>query len=152
MPLHPLIVHIPLVLAGLVPFVAGFLAWQTGRGRGSRWAWAVALALEAAIVIGVLIAIDSGGDEAGVVRSVVPRDAIHEHADAAHWFEYATFATLALLIAATFLRDKLSAILGWIATAVALVTVAIGIRVGHLGGKVVFEYDAPAAYKTPAAH
>ena len=150
MPLHPLIVHIPLVLAGLVPIVAGFLAYQTQRGRGSRLQWMVALALQVAIVIGALIAIDTGGDEAGVVRSVVPRDAIHEHADAAHWFEYATFATLALIAAATFLRDKRSAIVGWVATAVAAVTVVIGIRVGHLGGKVVFEYDAPAAYKTPA--
>ena len=150
MPLHPLIVHIPLVLSGLVPIVAGFLAFQTQKGRGSRKQWLVALALQAAIVIGVLIAIDTGGDEAGVVRSVVPRDAIHDHADAAHWFEYATFATLALIAAATFLRDKRAAIVGWIAAVVALVTCVIGIRVGHLGGKVVFEYDAPAAYKAPA--
>ncbi len=151
MPLHPLIVHIPLVLCGLTPIVAGFLAWQTWRGRGSRRAWLVALALQLVIVGGVLIAIDTGGDEAGVVHSVVPRDAIHEHADAAHWFEYATALTLVLVIAATALRDRRSAIAGGAAAVIALVTVAIGIRVGHLGGKIVFECDAPAAYKTPAA-
>ncbi|HTJ45372.1 MAG TPA: DUF2231 domain-containing protein [Kofleriaceae bacterium] len=147
MPLHPLIVHIPLVLAGLVPIVAAYLARETWLGRGSRRAWLVPLALQVVIVATVLIAIDTGGDEAGVVRAVVPRDAIHDHAGAAHWFEYATIATLAILAAAAWLRDRRAAIAGFVATAVALVTVVIGIRVGHLGGKLVFEHDAPAAYR-----
>jgi uncharacterized membrane protein len=146
-PLHPLIVHVPLVLAGLVPIVAGFLAWQTWRGRGSRAQWLVAIALQAVIVIGALVAIDTGGDEAGTVHTVVPRDAIHEHAQAAHWFEYASFATLAVLVVAAALRERRAAIAGLVAAVIAAVMVATGIRAGHLGGKVVFEYDAPAAYK-----
>ena len=151
MPLHPLIVHIPLVLAGLVPIVAGFLAWQAWRGRAGRKSWLVALALQAVIVIGALVAVDTGGDEAGTARKVVPREAIRDHAQAADWFEYATFATLVPLAAAALLREpKQAAIAGAVAAVLALVMVAIGIRVGHLGGKVVFEHDAPAAYKSPA--
>jgi hypothetical protein len=146
-PLHPLIVHIPLVLAGLVPIVAGFLAWQTWRGRGSRRQWLVALALQAVVVIGALVAVDTGGDEAGTVHTVVPREAIHAHAQAAHWFEDAAIATLVLIGVATALRDRKAAVAGIVATVVAAGMVAIGVQTGHLGGKIVFQYDAPAAYK-----
>jgi hypothetical protein len=149
MPLHPAIVHIPLVLCGLVPIVAGFLAWQAWRGRGSRRAWLVAIALQLVIVITAYVAADAGSDDAHVISGAVPRDAIHEHAQAAGWFEWANDATLALLVAAAALRDKRSAIAGFAATAAAAVTVAMAFRVGHLGGKIVFEHDAPGALKLP---
>lgn len=147
MPLHPLIVHVPLVLAGLTPIIAAYLAWQTWRGRDTRRGWLVAIALQVVIVAGAVIAIDTGGDEAGVVHTVVPREAIRDHAGSARWFEYASGATLALLAASAVLRDRRAAIAGGAATVVALATLAIGIRTGHLGGKIVFEHDAPSAYK-----
>jgi len=147
MPLHPAIVHIPLVLCGLVPIVAGFLAWQTWRGRGSRRAWAVAIALEAVIVLAAYVAANAGSDDAHTIAGAIPRDAIHDHASAARWFEWANDATLALLVAAAALRDKRSAIAGFVATATAALTVAIAFRVGDLGGRIVFEHDAPAALR-----
>jgi hypothetical protein len=148
MPLHPAIVHIPLVLCGLTPIVAAFLAWRTWRGHGDRRAWLVAIALQLVIVIGAYVAANAGSSDAHAIGGAVPRDAIHEHAQAAGWFEWAADATLALLVAAAALRDKRSAIAGFAAAAVATVTVAIAFRVGHLGGEIVFEHDAPAALKS----
>jgi uncharacterized membrane protein len=149
-PLHPLIVHVPLVLAGLTPLVAGYLAWRTSRGQVSRAAWAVAVALQIVIFVGAWTAMATGKHEASIVRAVVGRDAIGEHADAAQRFMWASFAVLAALVAATFLRGRRGAIAGGAATALALVTLALGIRAGHLGGGLVFEHDAPRAYQ-PAA-
>lgn len=146
MPIHPIVVHIPLVLAGLTPIVAGWLAWQTWQGRGSRRAWFVAFALQAVIVGSALVAIDTGGDEAEVVRKVVPHGTIGEHAHEARQFTMAAGAVAAMLLAAVVFTDKKAAVAGAVAAAASLFVVLLGIRAGHAGGKLVFEYDAGAAY------
>ena len=152
MPLHPIVVHIPLVLAGLTPVVAGWLAWQTWRGRGSRRAWLVAFTLQAVIVGSALVAIDTGGDEADVVRKVVPRGAIGAHAHDAKQFAIGAGAVGVMLLAAVAFTEKKAAVAGGVAAAAAVVVVLLGVRAGHEGGKLVYQYDAAAAYvKVPTA-
>jgi len=146
-PLHPLIVHIPLVLAGLTPLITGFLAWHAWRGGTTRRAWLVPLALQLVIFVGAWLAMSSGEDQAEIVRAVVPRGSIGEHAHAAQWFTWATFATLVVIGAAVALRGRRVAIAGVLATALALATVGLGVRAGHRGARLVFEYDAPSAYR-----
>jgi hypothetical protein len=146
MPIHPIVVHVPLVLAGLTPLVAGWLAWQTWRGKGSRRAWLVAFALQAVIVGSALVAIDTGGDEADVVRKVVPHGVIGAHAHAARQFTIGAGAVAAMLLAAVVFTDKKAAVAGGVAAAAAVFVVVLGLRAGHAGGKLVFQYDAGAAY------
>ena len=145
-PLHPVIVHIPLVLAGVVPLVVGWLSWRAIRGGASRRAWAVALALQAVVLGGALIALDTGGDEEERALQVVPAAAIEAHEERAELFTLEAAATGLLIAGATALRRRGSAALGVAATAASLAVVVLGVRTGSAGGALVYQHDAAAAY------
>jgi len=50
LPLHPAIVHLPLGLAVLMPFIAAGFAWAVWTGRVRPRAWAAVVLLQAVLV------------------------------------------------------------------------------------------------------
>ena len=151
MPLHPIVVHIPLVLAGLIPIVAGWLTWRTLRGASNRRAWAAALALQAVVLGGALVALRTGGQEEERVEERVPEAAIEVHEERAEAFTIGAGVVGALLLAAVALRGRGAAAAGAAATVAAAVVVLLGVRTGEAGGQLVYVHDAPAAYAQPGA-
>ena len=98
MPLHPSLVHLPLGLAVLMPFLAAGFGWAVWTGRVRLRAWAAVVALQAALVVGGLVALQSGKAEEERVESVVTDAAIETHEEAAELFLWA--AGLTLVVAA----------------------------------------------------
>ncbi|MBI3204036.1 MAG: hypothetical protein HYZ29_21035 [Myxococcales bacterium] len=147
MPLHPVIVHIPVALAVLMPLIAGGLLLATWRKWLPARAWAMALALQAVLAIGGFAAMNTGEREEDRVEKVVPEAALEAHEDAGKRFMIGAIAVLALAAVPMFLRrDSLKVAAMGAATAGTLAVVALGYDVGHKGGKLVYVEGATKAY------
>jgi uncharacterized membrane protein len=144
-PLHPALVHFPIVLAFLAPIVAATLLWaiQSGRLPGGTWLWVVALQ---AVVLGAgWLSAEAGEREEDRVEKVVAHDTIHEHEEAAERFLGIAALTL-VLSGAGMLRGQVGAVARGLTVASAIaVAAAVGVT-GHSGGELVYRHGAALAY------
>jgi uncharacterized membrane protein len=145
-PLHPAIVHFPIVLMILLPFVIAVVLWRLHDGARRR-AWGL-VALTAVLVTGsAWVALRTGEAEEDVVENVVAESAIHEHEEAAEQFLLVSWVVLGLA-AAGFLPGRGGRGGRALTLVGSLALVYFGWRVGDLGGKLVYREGAAAAYVT----
>jgi uncharacterized membrane protein len=148
-PLHPAIVHFPIVLAFLLPLFSLGTLWAIRRGAQFRRAWLVPVALSAALALSSWVAVETGEGQEDRVESVVPDEALDAHEDAAELFLTMSVVLLAVttvgLMGGPIGRSvRVAATIGSAALVVAV------LRVGHTGGKLVYQYNAASAYSNPA--
>src|SRR5262249_62405654 len=97
-PMHPLIVHFPIVLAMLLPIAALVALWAIKKGATPRKAWAVPLAVATALALSAWVATETGESQEERVERVVARGALHGHEEAAERFLVLS-GVLALVVA-----------------------------------------------------
>jgi len=85
-PLHPALVHLPLGLSIVLPLVAAGMAFALWRGLVPRRTWGVVVGLQAALVVGALVALKTGEREERRVEPVVGETALERHEEAAEVF------------------------------------------------------------------
>lgn len=144
-PLHPAVVHFPIVFMFLVPIVAGAALWAIRRGARPMLAWAAPAAVAAALAASAWVAVETGEQQEERVESVVSERVIDTHADAAETF-LALSAGALVIFAAGFIRGRVGAVARGAATVAAVALVAVGARVGHSGGELVYRHGAASAY------
>lgn len=147
-PLHPALVHLPLGLAFLIPLLAVVVSFAWWKGWASKRAWAVVVALQLLLVGACLVAIRTGEHEVRTARRVVKREFVHEHSQAADWFVWGAGAVGVIAGLALVLRDRHARWAAVAATVGTLVVAAIAVRVGHLGGRLVYVHGAATPYVT----
>jgi uncharacterized membrane protein len=150
LPLHAAIVHIPLVLALVVPVVLAYLTLRAFRGGASRKAWAVIVALQAVIVGVGVAALQTGEAEEHRVEAVVSEAALETHEERAELFVTAAGALLAL----TLLGLAAPRISRGVAPAALILSIAVaglGTAAGHAGGTLVYKEGAAAAVQAQAS-
>ncbi len=145
-PIHPMLVHVPLGLAVILPAIAVILGVAIWRGRLRPIAWAAVVALQAVLFAGGLAALHSGEGEEERVESVVPEAVLEGHEDAARIFVGLAAATL--VVGALALLGKKRLAHGAIALSAALTFAVLGsaLWVGKLGGEIAYAHGAAAAY------
>ena len=146
-PLHPLVVHLPLALAVVVPVLAIgalFYAWRRGI---SRRAWAVVFLLQAGLVAGGFAALSTGEADEHRVERVVAESAIERHEESGERFVWASAGVLGLMLLPLLTRRATlrRATIG-VAAAGSVATVALAVDPGHKGGELVYENGAALAY------
>lgn len=147
-PLHPAIVHFPVVLAFLLPlFVAGAI-WAIRRGANLRRAWAVPLIGAVALALSAWTAIQTGDAESERVERVVSEQAIESHEEMAEAF-FAASAGLAVVAFAGLIGGMPGRAARVLTGIGAVVLVGMVARVGHSGGELVYRYGAASAYTSP---
>ena len=145
MPLHPLVVHFPIVLSVLLPISVIVALWAIRKGSTPRRAWTLPLAMAAALTFSSWVAVETGEKEEDRVEEVVSESAIHGHEEAAERF--LVLSGVLLLVAAAGLMPRTVGQAARLVTAVgALGLVAAGAQVGHSGGTLVYRHGAASAY------
>jgi uncharacterized membrane protein len=152
MPLHPAIVHLPLAIAILMPLVASGFAWALWTGRVRPRAWLAVVALQALLLGSGLVATRTGEAEEERVENVIQKSALHRHEALADQFVWAGGFTLVLagLVLVVQRPAAVRALVSGVAAST-LVVAALGLRVGHAGGQLVYVHGAASAYAQPTA-
>jgi len=144
-PLHPLVVHFPVVLAVLLPISALVALRVIGKGTTPRSAWALPVAVAAALTVSAFVATETGEREEDRVERVVGDAAVHGHEEAAERF--LVLSGVLLLVAAVGLAPRTVGEAARLLTAVGAVgLLAAGVQVGHSGGELVYRHGAASAY------
>lgn len=145
-PVHPLIVHIPMVITFILPFLIIAFALMIRKNKMNAKGWLIIIGLQSAVVMGGYISLETGETEEHVVEKFVDKKIIHKHEEAAEIFVGASVLALVLSIGAFFLRREI----GFpVKIAIAGVTVLAGylaFRTGELGGELVYQHGAANAY------
>lgn len=149
-PLHPAVVHFPVVLAFLLPISALGALWAIRRGAAPKRAWAIPLAFSVALAVSAWGAVETGEGQEDRVEHAVPDQARDAHEDAASLF-LTLSGVLVLGVGAGLIPGRVGRAARVVATAGALGLVAAAARVGHSGGELVYRYDAASAYRGDAA-
>lgn len=144
-PLHPAVVHFPVVLAFLLPIFAAGALWMIRRGAQPRRAWAIPLALAGALMVSAWVSAQTGEAQEERVERVVADEPLDAHEEAAEAFILASAAVLALMTAglAPGIAGKSARVIG---TVGALALVGGAAWVGHSGGQLVYQHGAATAY------
>lgn len=124
LPLHALIVHMPIALTVLVPLFALLGLWLGRRILKPHVAWALPVGMLALLLVSGFAAEKTGEQQEDRVEKVVPEAAFEKHEEAAELFLVVTGGVLVL---------------------------AAGWNVGHSGGQLVYQHNAGAAYSSGAA-
>ncbi|MDE3152699.1 MAG: hypothetical protein KGL93_10680 [Gemmatimonadota bacterium] len=147
LPLHPLVVHFPIVLVMLLPIVAGIALWAIGRGASARRAWLAPLAVGLALTVSAFVAVRTGSAQEDRVEHVVPSGSIHVHEEAGERLLVLS-GVLVLVAAAGLAGGTVGRASRLLTTVGAVALVAAGVQVGHSGGRLVYRDGAASAYVT----
>lgn len=145
-PLHPAVVHFPIVFVMLLPLIAVAALVAIRRGARHRVAWAFPLALAAGLTASAWVAVKTGEAQEERVEDTLASEApLHGHEEAAERF--LLLSGVLLLVAGAGMAGGRAGRTGRaLATAGAFGLVVAGAQVGHSGGQLVYRHGAAAAY------
>lgn len=150
-PLHPAVVHFPVVFAVLMPLLMLVAIVAIRRGLPARQTWGAVLAFQVFLVLSSWVAMETGEKEEEKVEKVVAEEALEEHEEAAELFLVLTGITL-LVAGAGLLSGGKGEVARYLALVGSLAVLGAGARVGHLGGELVYKHGAAQAYiQVPAS-
>jgi hypothetical protein len=144
-PLHPAIVHFPLVLAFLLPLVAAGAVWSIRRGARPRRTWSIPVIATLMLVGSAWAAVETGEAQDERVERVVAEQPLSAHEEMAEGFLTAS-GVVALVAAAGLVGGMIGGIARVVTVVGSLVLVLGAVRVGHSGGQLVYKYGAASAY------
>jgi uncharacterized membrane protein len=144
-PLHPLIVHFPVVLAVLLPISAVVALVFVRRGATPRKAWSVPVVVAASLALSAWVATQTGESQEDLVERVVSKRAIHSHEEAAERFLVLT-GVLAVVAVVGLARGNVGRAARLVSVVGAFGVLGAGVQVGHSGGLLVYREGAASAY------
>lgn len=148
-PLHPAVVHFPVVLVILLPIIALGTLWAIHRGARPGRAWLVPVAFAAALVVSAFVALRTGKAQEDRVERVIPERVLGGHEEAAERFLVLSGVLLAVA-SAGLLGGVVGRSARVVATVGALGLVVAGVQVGDSGGKLVYQSGAASVYASGA--
>jgi len=143
LPLHPFVVHFPIVLAVLVPIVAFGAAFFLFKEKGWKRVWMIPVSLQVAVLILSFVAVQLGEADEERVEAVVAEQVLEEHEEWGERFLVFSGGLTLLMLLPLFLKTRFLPLL--VAT-ISLVGTGLVLKVGHSGGELVYNHGAAAVY------
>lgn len=149
-PLHPAVVHFPIVFAVLLPIVALAALVMIRRGAHVRRAWSIPLIGAAALALSTWAAVETGESQDKRVERVVGEQPLESHEEMAEVF--LTGSVILLLVTAAGLAPGVVGKSTRAVAAVGALALVVGAaRVGHSGGQLVYQHGAASVYASDGA-
>lgn len=144
-PLHPAVVHFPIVLMVLLPIIAAGAIWAIHRGANARRAWSVPLLGAAVLALSTWASVETGEEQSERVERVVTEQPVETHEEAAELF-FTLSGVLGVVVLAGMIRGNVGRGARALATVGAVGLAIAGVRVGSTGGELVYKHGAASAY------
>lgn len=145
-PFHPMIVHFPMALTFVLPFLVLIFAYMIKINKMTPRGWLIIVGLQLAVTITGYVSLESGETEEHNVQKVVFKDLIHTHEEAAEIFVGSTVIALVISIGAFFLRKELQFPVKLSVALIGFVSCYLAYKTGALGGELVYKHGAASAY------
>jgi hypothetical protein len=136
-PLHPAVVHFPIVLMAFLPLAAFGALWALHRGAAPIRAWAVPVVLAGALALSAWAALQTGQAQEDRAEDVVGEQTLETHEEAGERFLLFS-GIVFVLSAAGLVRGAAGRGARFVATAATLGLLVAGYQVGHSGGTIVY--------------
>jgi len=143
LPLHPVVVHFPIVLGILLPLSALAFWWAIREDHLHPYVWILVIALALGYGVSSYIAIEMG-EEDEKVEEIVSEKVIEEHEEAGELILWVSGGLFLFSLAGLYRKDLHALRLG--IAILALVAVVPLVDAGHTGGKLVYQYGAANAH------
>ena len=150
-PLHPAIVHFPIVLAVLAPLCAIAVFAAIRAGWLPQRSWVAVIVLQVAVTLSAWVAVETGEHEEDRVERVVAERHIEAHEENAERFLVISGLVIPLAIAGGWLAGTLGTATRVATIVMSLAALAAAGATGHTGGELVYAHGAAAAYVQPDA-
>jgi len=146
LPLHPVVVHFPIVLGIILPFTGLLLWWGIKKERLPQKAWVLVTLMAFVYCASAVVASELGEEDEEKVEKVVAEKLIEEHEEAAELVPWIA-GSLFVVSFAGFLRKNPDRVRLGIAIA-SLAAILPLANAGHTGGELVYKYGAANAHLT----
>ena len=144
LPLHPVVVHFPIVLGILLPLAALAFWWAMKKGHLPFNAWVLIVVLALGYGVSSYIAVEMGEEDEEKVEEVVSEKVIEEHEEAGELILWVSGSLFLFSLAGLYRKDLHTVRLG--VAVLALVAVIPLVDAGHTGGQLVYQYGAANAH------
>jgi uncharacterized membrane protein len=141
-PLHPLLVHLPLVMALGSPLLLLFFLQRGRRGRAPAWSWLVAY--HALLAFSSLAAMLLGEKDEEIIQAVVAHDLVENHERLGNLLTWSAFVALAILLLLG--HFKRARPLAWLVLPISLALAGLALLAGHTGAELVYVHGAATAF------
>jgi uncharacterized membrane protein len=149
-PLHPAVVHFPIVLMAFLPLAALGALWAVRRGVAPLRAWAVPVVMAGALTLSAWASLETGQDQEERAEDIVGEQRIEAHEEAAERFLIFSGVVFGLS-AAGLVRGATGRGMRAVTTVATLGLLVAGYQVGHSGGTLVYgEGGAPGVSQLSA--
>ncbi len=144
LPLHPLLVHFPIVLGIILPFAGLFFWWTIKRDILPKKFWSVVVAIALVYSVSAWVASEVGEEDEEKVEKVVYEEIIEEHEEAGERLVWIAGGLLLISLAGIVFKKSDHARMALVVlSAAAIIPLAL---VGHSGGELVYKYGAAVAH------
>ncbi len=147
LPLHPIVVHFPIVLGSLLPLLAIGLWWAIKKWQWTPKVWALVSAVALIYTLAAATAVQLGEEDEEKVEKVISEKVIEEHEEAGELIPWLAGTLFLVSLGGFTVKYAKRAHLAMIV--LSLVALVPLINAGHTGGELVYEHGAAFAHLSP---
>jgi uncharacterized membrane protein len=144
LPLHPVVVHFPIVLGTLLPFLAFLLWWIIKKDLLQQKAWALVVVMALTYGASSIVAVELGEKDEDKVEEIVSERVIEKHEEAGEMIPWVAGTLLLVSLAGMIKKNSHSIRLGL--AVLSLFALIPLVDAGHTGGELVYQYGAANAH------